>query len=192
MPRGAFSETNLKLLSIYISLKRNRQVCNQKTTLSSLFVLLSQLSQDLLIAGLPAGDSVKISAGIFADRHTLGSKCPADVAEVTLMLSRIKFVFSLHSLLGNQSSHINNPSNNLNVRLCVRSQVTRKLVLSQYQVGFKWRTTTQKLLNIFQILVRCYSYALLRSICIFPAVLQYPTQLHLIIAPAKWMLNIIL
>ena len=99
-------------------------------TLSSLFVLLSQLGQDLLIAGLPAGDSAKISAGIFADRHTLGSKCPADVAEVTLMLSRIKFVFSLRSLLGNQSSHINNPSNNLNVRLCVRSQVTRKLVLS--------------------------------------------------------------
>ena len=98
--------------------------------ISSLFVLRSQLGQDLLIAGLPAGDSVKVSAGIFADRHTLGSKCPADVAEVTLMLSRIKFVFSLHSLLGNQSSHINNPSNNLNVRLCVRSQVTRKLVLS--------------------------------------------------------------
>ena len=49
---------------------------------------------------------------------------------LTLMLSRIKFVFSLRSLLGNQSSHINNPSNNLNVRLCVRSQVTRKLVLS--------------------------------------------------------------
>ena len=99
-------------------------------TLSSLFVLLSQLDQDLLIAGLPAGDSAKISAGIFADRHTLGSKCPADVAEVTLMLSRIEFIFSLHSLLGNRPSHINNPSNNLNVRLCVRSQVTRKLVLS--------------------------------------------------------------
>ncbi len=99
-------------------------------TLSSLFVLLSQLGQNLLIAGLPAGDSVKVSAGIFADRHTLGSKCPADVAEVALILSRIEFIFSLHSLLGNQSSHINNPSNNLNVRLCVRSQVTRKLVLS--------------------------------------------------------------
>ena len=119
-------------------------------TLSSLFVLLSQLGQNLLIAGLPAGDSVKVSAGIFADRHTLGSKCPADVAEVALILSRIEFIFSLHSLLGNQSSHINNPSNNLNVRLCVRSQVTRKLVLSLYQVGFKWRTTTQKLLNIFK------------------------------------------
>ena len=99
-------------------------------TLSSLFVLLSQLGQDLLIAGLPAGDSVKVSAGIFADRHTLSSKCPADVAEVTLTLSRIEFIFSLHSLLGNQPSHINNPSNNLNVRLCVGSQVTRKLVLS--------------------------------------------------------------
>lgn len=47
---------------------------------------------------------------IFADRHTLSSKCPADVAEVTLMLSRIEFIFSLHSLLGNRSSHINNPS----------------------------------------------------------------------------------
>lgn len=53
--------------------------------------------------------------------------------------------------------------NNLNVRLCVRSQVS-----------FKWHTTTRKLLNIFQILVRCFSFALLRSICIFPAVLQYP------------------
>lgn len=52
------------------------------------------------------------------------------VSSQELMLSRIKFVFSLRSLLGNQSSHINNPSNNLNVRLCVRSQVTRKLVLS--------------------------------------------------------------
>lgn len=79
-------------------------------TLSSLFVLRSQLGQDLLIAGLPAGDSVKVSAGIFADRYPLGSKCPADVAEVTLMLSRIEFIFSLHSLLGNRSSHINNPS----------------------------------------------------------------------------------
>ena len=62
-------------------------------TLSSLFVLLSQLGQNLLIAGLPAGDSVKVSAGIFADRHTLGSKCPADVAEVALILSRIEFIF---------------------------------------------------------------------------------------------------
>jgi hypothetical protein len=62
-------------------------------TLSSLFVLRSQLGQNLLIAGLPAGDSVKVSAGIFADCHTLSSKCPADVAEVTLMLSRIEFIF---------------------------------------------------------------------------------------------------
>jgi hypothetical protein len=62
-------------------------------TLSSLFVLLSQLDQDLLIAGLPAGDSAKISAGIFADRYPLGSKCPADVAEVTLMLCCGVFVF---------------------------------------------------------------------------------------------------
>ena len=62
-------------------------------SLSSLFVLRSQLSQYLLIAGLPAGDSVKVSAGIFADRHTLSSKCPADVAEVTLMLCCGVFVF---------------------------------------------------------------------------------------------------
>ena len=68
-------------------------------TLSSLFVLLSQLDQDLLIAGLPAGDSAKISAGIFADRHTLGSKCPADVAEVTLMLCCGVFVFSSSSAI---------------------------------------------------------------------------------------------
>lgn len=53
------------------------------------------------------------------------------------MLSRIEFIFSLHSLLGNQSSHINNPSNNLNVKLCVRSQVTRKLHASYTQGSFK-------------------------------------------------------
>lgn len=117
-------------LHIHIIQKESIDPQSENVTLSSLFVLRSQLGQNLLIAGLPAGDSVKVSAGIFSDRHTLGSKCPADVAEVTLMLSRIKFIFSLHSLLRNQSSHINNPSNNLNVRLCVRSQVTRKLVLS--------------------------------------------------------------
>ena len=92
------------------SQQTGRCQCPDTAPLSSLFVLRSQLGQNLLIAGLPAGDSVKISAGIFADRHTLGSKCPADVAEVTLMLSRIEFIFSLHSLLGNRSSHINNPS----------------------------------------------------------------------------------
>ena len=66
------------------SQQTGRCQCPDTAPLSSLFVLRSQLGQNLLIAGLPAGDSVKISAGIFADRHTLGSKCPADVAEVTL------------------------------------------------------------------------------------------------------------
>ena len=148
------------------SQQTGRCQCPDTAPLSSLFVLRSQLGQNLLIAGLPAGDSVKISAGIFADRHTLGSKCPADVAEVTLMLSRIEFIFSLHSLLGNQSSHINNPSNNLNVRLCVRSQVTRKLVSSRFQVAHYH----PEALKHFQILVRCFSFALLRSICIFQQV----------------------
>ena len=44
------------------------------------------------ISGFTA-DEAKISAGIFADRHPLGSKCPADVAEVTLMLCCGVFVF---------------------------------------------------------------------------------------------------
>ena len=75
------------------SQQTGRCQCPHTAPLSSLFVLRSQLGQNLLIAGLPAGDSVKISAGIFADRHTLGSKCPADVAEVTLMLCCGVFVF---------------------------------------------------------------------------------------------------
>ena len=38
-------------------------------TLSSLFVLCPQLGQGLLLAGLPAGDPVKVATGGLADWH---------------------------------------------------------------------------------------------------------------------------
>ena len=50
------------------------------------FVLRPQLGQDLLVAGLSAGDPVKVAAGGFADRHALGSKRSADVAEIAFVL----------------------------------------------------------------------------------------------------------
>ena len=56
--------------------------------LSSLFVLCPQLGQDLLVAGLTAGDAIKVAAGGFADRHALGGKSPADVAEIAFVLWR--------------------------------------------------------------------------------------------------------
>lgn len=65
--------------------------------LSSLFVLCPQLGQDLLIAGLATGDAVKVAAGGFADRHALGGKSPADVAEIAFVL-RSRSIF-----LGSQS-----------------------------------------------------------------------------------------
>ena len=55
-------------------------------TLPSLFVLCPQLDQDLLIAGLPTGDAIKVAAGGFADRHALGGKSSADVAEIAFVL----------------------------------------------------------------------------------------------------------
>ena len=79
--------------------------------LGSLFVLCPQLGQNLLVAGLPAGNPVKVAAGRFADRHTLGSKSSADVAEITFVL-RSRSIF-----LGSQSSHIRIPPNNLNTDL---------------------------------------------------------------------------
>ena len=78
--------------------------------LSSLFVLCPQLGQDLLVAGLAAGDAVKVAAGGFADRHALGGKSPADIAEIAFVLRSSIF-------LGNQVSHINNSSYNLNTDL---------------------------------------------------------------------------
>lgn len=75
-----------------------------------LFVLCPQLGQDLLVAGLAAGDAVKVTAGGFADRHALGSKGSADVAEIAFVLRSSIF-------LGNQLSHINNSSYNLNTDL---------------------------------------------------------------------------
>ena len=51
-------------------------------TLPSLFVLCPQLGQDLLVAGLAAGNAVKVAAGGFANRHAFSSKGSADVAEI--------------------------------------------------------------------------------------------------------------
>ena len=78
--------------------------------LKTLFVLCPQLGQDLLVAGLAAGDPVKVAAGRFADRHPLGGKGSADVAEIAFVLRSSIF-------LGNQFSHINNSSYNLNTDL---------------------------------------------------------------------------
>ena len=79
--------------------------------LSSLFVLCPQLGQDLLVAGLAAGDAVKVTAGGFADRHALSGKGSADVAEIAFVL-RSRNIFH-----GNQFSHIDNSSYNLNTDL---------------------------------------------------------------------------
>ena len=79
--------------------------------LSSLFVLCPQLGQDLLVTGLPAGDPVKVAAGGFADRHALGGKGSADVAEIAFVL-RSRSIF-----LGSQFSHINISFYNLNTDL---------------------------------------------------------------------------
>ena len=79
--------------------------------LSSLFVLCPQLGQNLLVAGLAAGDAVKVASGGFADRRALGGKGSADVAEIAFVL-RGSSIF-----LGSQSSHINNSSYNLNADL---------------------------------------------------------------------------
>ncbi len=76
-----------------------------------LFVLCPQLGQDLLIAGLAAGNAIKVAAGGFADRHALGGKSSANVAEIAFVL-RSRSIF-----LGNQFSHINNLSYNLNTDL---------------------------------------------------------------------------
>jgi hypothetical protein len=49
--------------------------------LSSLFALCPQIDQYLLVAGLPAGNAVKVAIDRFADRHAFGSKGSADAAE---------------------------------------------------------------------------------------------------------------
>ena len=67
-----------------------------KHDLPSLFVLCPQLGQNLLIAGLAAGDAIKVAAGGFADRHALGGKGSADVAEIA-------FVLRSNIFLGSQS-----------------------------------------------------------------------------------------
>lgn len=68
--------------------------------LKTLFVLCPQFGQDLLVAGLPAGDPVKVAAGGFADRHTLDGKGSADVAEIAFVL------WGRNIFHGNQSFHI--------------------------------------------------------------------------------------
>ena len=78
--------------------------------LKTLFVLCPQLGQDLLVAGLAAGDAVKVAAGGFADRHPLGGKGSTDVAEIAFVLRGSIF-------LGSRSSHINISSYNLNTDL---------------------------------------------------------------------------
>lgn len=102
--------------------------------LSSLSVLCPQLGQDLLVTGLPAGDPVKVAAGRFADCHALGGKGSADVAEIAFVLRSSIF-------LGNQFSHINHSSYNLNADLACQvasfPQVTRKLVLCSFQDSTK-------------------------------------------------------
>ena len=65
--------------------------------LSSLFVLCPQFGQDLLVAGLAAGDPVKVATGGFADRHPLGGKGSADVAEIAFVLWSSIFFGSLSS-----------------------------------------------------------------------------------------------
>lgn len=79
-----------------------------------LFVLCPQLGQDLLVAGLTAGDPVKVAAGGFADRHALGGKSSADVAEIAFVL-RSRNIF-----LRRRSSHIRVPPNNLNAGLACK------------------------------------------------------------------------
>ena len=95
-----------------------------------LFMFHPQLGQDLLVTGLPAGNAVKVAAGGFADRHALGGKSSADVAEIAFVL-RSRSIF-----LGSQFSHINNSSYNLNADLACQvaswSQVSRKLHASWF------------------------------------------------------------
>ena len=111
-----------------------------------LFVLCPQLGQDLLVAGLPAGDPVKVTAGGFADRHTLSGKGSADVAEIAFAL-RSRNIFH-----GNKFSHINNSSYNLNADLACQvaswSQVGSMFASSLYQVVRHHPETLEQFLNM--------------------------------------------
>ena len=64
-----------------------------------LFMFHPQLGQNLLVAGLPTGNPVKVAAGGLADRHALGGKGSADIAEIAFVLRSSIF-------LGSQSSNI--------------------------------------------------------------------------------------
>ena len=101
---------------------------------SALFALGPHLGLDLLGTGLPAGDPGKVAAGRVAACHALGGKGSADVAEIAFVLRSSIF-------LGNQFSHINHSSYNLNADLACQvasfPQVTRKLVLCSFQDSTK-------------------------------------------------------
>ena len=53
-----------------------------------------------MVADLTAGNAIKVAAGGFADRHALGGKGSADVAEIAFVLRSSIF-------LGSQFSHVN-------------------------------------------------------------------------------------
>lgn len=74
--------------------------------LKALFVLCPQLGQDLLVAGLAAGDPVKVAAGRFTDRHALGGKSSADVAEIAFVLRGSIILSLICSFCRNQLCHI--------------------------------------------------------------------------------------
>ena len=48
--------------------------------LASLIVFCPQFSQDLLVAGLAAGDTVQVAAGGFADGHALCGKSTGHIS----------------------------------------------------------------------------------------------------------------
>ena len=81
---------------------RFQQLKKNEEELNRIFMFHPQLGQNLLVADLTAGDPVKVAAGGFADRHALGGKGSADVAEIAFVLRSSIF-------LGSQSSHIRVP-----------------------------------------------------------------------------------
>lgn len=54
--------------------------------LASLIVFCPQFPQDLLVAGLAAGDTVQVAAGGFADGHALCGKSTGHIAQIALVL----------------------------------------------------------------------------------------------------------
>lgn len=56
--------------------------------LASLIVFCQQFPQDLLVAGLAAGDTVQVAAGGLADGHALRGKGTGHIAQIALVLGR--------------------------------------------------------------------------------------------------------